>query len=57
MKNIATILIVGFLTGILTIYILTGKIELDGFLVCFLSAAIVAIVYLAVYLIKKVRKK
>ncbi|WP_158659101.1 hypothetical protein [Paenibacillus polymyxa] len=57
MNNIVTILVVGFFTGILTIYILTGKIELNGLLVCFLSAGIVALGFLAGYLIKKVRKK
>ncbi|MEJ3720019.1 hypothetical protein WGM54_18700 [Paenibacillus polymyxa] len=57
MKNIATILVVGFFTGVLTIYILNGKVEPDGLLVCFLSAGIVALGFLAVFLIKKVRKK
>ncbi|MDQ0048188.1 hypothetical protein J2T18_002471 [Paenibacillus polymyxa] len=53
MKNIATILVIGFFTGILTIYILNGKVELNGLLVCFLSAGIVTLGFLAVYLIKK----
>jgi hypothetical protein len=56
LKNFSKILIIGFFTGILTIFILTGKVELNGLLVCFLSAGIVAVGYLAIFLIKKRRK-
>ncbi|MFK4475203.1 hypothetical protein ABH897_004990 [Paenibacillus sp. RC73] len=56
MKNFVINLILTFLTGLFAIYLLIGKVELSGLIVCFISTGLLALGYLAVYLIKKVRK-
>lgn len=56
MKNFIINLVLSFLTGIFAIYLLTGKIDVNGVLVCFISAEVVALGYLAIYLVKKSKK-
>ncbi len=53
MKEFITNLIFTFFTCFFVIYLLTQKVEIDGLIVCFISTGVVALGYLAVYLIKK----
>ncbi|MGG4215971.1 hypothetical protein [Paenibacillus sp. FSL L8-0638] len=55
MKEFIMNLIFTFFTCFLVIYLLTRKVEIDGLIVCFISTGVVALGYLAVYLIKKAR--
>jgi fluoride ion exporter CrcB/FEX len=54
-KNIIINLVGSFLTGIFAIYLLTGTIETKGVIVCFISIGVLALGYLTVYLVKKLK--
>ncbi|WDZ63783.1 hypothetical protein MF628_07895 [Paenibacillus polymyxa] len=56
MKKFIMNLILTFFTGLFAIYLLTRKVEINGLRVCFISTGVVALGYLTVCLIKKVRK-
>lgn len=55
MRNMIINLISSFLLGIFTLYLFTRTLELKGVIICLIGVGILALGYLVVYLVKKLK--